>query len=108
MVGDDPMARSRVGGIVAGQLFTGVDQRLESVGLVIVVDTLQHRRNAFEAHSGIDALLRQLGDDFARSLLILHEDEVPDLDKSVAVLVGAARWAARKMIAMVVEDLGTW
>ena len=49
--------------------------------------------------------LRQLGDDLARRLLILHEDEVPDLDEAVAVLVRAARRAARDMVAMIVEDL---
>ena len=36
---------------------------------------------------------------------ILHEHEVPDLDEAVAVLVRAARRAARDMVAMVVEDL---
>ena len=41
----------------------------------------------------------------ARQLLELHEDEVPDLDKAVAVLVGAARRAAGDALAVVVEDL---
>ena len=92
-------------GLGAGQLLAGVDQRPERVGVVIVVDALQHRGDALEAHAGVDALLRQLGDDLARRLLVLHEDEVPDLDEAVAVLVRAARRAARDMLAMVVEDL---
>jgi hypothetical protein len=39
-------------------------------------------------------------------LLELHEDEVPDLDEPVAVLVRAARRAAPDVIAVIVEDLG--
>ena len=38
-------------------------------------------------------------------LLELHEDEVPDLDEAVAVLVGAAGGAAGDRGAVVVEDL---
>ena len=39
-------------------------------------------------------------------LLVLHEDEVPDLDETVAVLLGRARRAAGDALAVVVEDLG--
>src|SRR6185437_2861365 len=67
------------------------DQATEQVDLVIVVDALEHRGDALQAHPGVDALLRQLGYDLARRLLILHEDEVPDLDEAVAVLVPASR-----------------
>src|SRR5207248_11232436 len=106
MVGNDAMARLllsfRFG---AGQLLARFDQRAEYVGLVIVVDALHHRGDALEAHSGVDALARQLRDDLARRLLVLHEDEVPDLDEAVAFLVRAARRTAGDMLAMVVEDL---
>ena len=87
------------------QLLARLDQRPERVGIVIVVDALKHRGDALEAHAGVDALLRQLGDDLARRLLILHEDEVPDLDEAIAVLVRAARRTARDVIAMIVENL---
>ena len=50
-------------------------------------------------------LLRQLGDDLARRLLILHEDQVPHLDEAIAVLVGRTGWAAGDVVAMVVENL---
>ena len=40
-----------------------------------------------------------------RQLLVLHEDQVPDLDEAVAVLVRAARRAAGDAVAVVVEDL---
>ena len=105
VVGDDSVARLRVAfGPGVGQRLAGFDQRPEGVGIVIVGDALEHRGDALEAHSGVDALLRQLGDDLARGLLVLHEDEVPDLDEAVAVLVRAAGRAAGDVIAMVVED----
>ena len=89
-----------------GQLLAGGDQRLERVGVVIVVDALQHRGDALEAHAGVDrSCFGSSRDDLARRLLILHEDEVPDLDEAVAVLVRAARRAAGDVVAMVVEDL---
>ena len=107
MVGDDAVAglAARLRPRCRGQLLAGCDQRLERVGVVIVVDALEHRGDALEAHAGVDALLRQLGDDLARRLLVLHEDEVPDLDEAVAVLVRAAGRAAGDMLAVIVEDL---
>ena len=106
MVGDDPVARLVVAfGLGVGQLLAGVDQPPEQVDLVIVGRALQHRGDALEAHAGVDALARQLGDDLVRRLLVLHEDEVPDLDEAIAVLVGAARRAARDVLAMIVENL---
>jgi hypothetical protein len=39
-------------------------------------------------------------------LLELHEDEIPDLDEAVAVLIGRAGRPAGDMLAMVIEDLG--
>src|SRR5690606_8502442 len=41
----------------------------------------------------------------AGELLILHEDEIPDLDEAVAIGVGAAGRPAGDAIAMIVEDL---
>jgi hypothetical protein len=40
----------------------------------------------------------------ARLLLELHEDQVPDLDETIAVLIGAAGRTAWDVVAMVVED----
>ena len=39
-------------------------------------------------------------------LLVLHEDEVPDLDKAVAIFLGRSGRAAPDVITMVVKDLG--
>jgi hypothetical protein len=65
---------------------------------------LQDRRDAFEPHAGIDRRPRQRHALGARQLLELHEDEVPDLDKAVAVLIGAARGTARDRLAVIVKD----
>src|SRR5690349_2758037 len=93
-------------GLSPGQFLAGLDKRAECVRVIIVVNALEHRRDALEAHTRVDALSRQLGDDFARRLLVLHEHEVPDLNEAVAVLVRAARRAARDVLAMIVEYLG--
>src|SRR3954447_17147982 len=109
MIGDDAMAglllafRLRV-----RQRFALTDQRLEGIRVVIVVNALQHRGDTLETHAGVDALLGKLRHDLARRLLVLHEDEVPDLDEAVPVLIRAAGRATGKVIAMVVENLGAW
>ncbi len=83
------------------------DQRLEGVGIVIVVDALEHRGDALDPHAGVDRGPGQVADDFVGLLQILHEHQVPDLDEAVAVLVGAARGTAGDMVAVIVEDLRT-
>ena len=105
MVGDDPV-RHRLWPVRrdARGFGRGRDQRAEQVDVVIVVLALQHRGDAFEPHAGIDRRPRQLHALAARQLLELHEDEVPDLDKAVAVLVRTAGRAARDVRPVVVED----
>jgi hypothetical protein len=49
---------------------------------------------------------RQVDPRAVLELLELHEDEVPDLDEPVAVLIRRAGRAAPDMIAVIVEDLG--
>src|SRR5213592_950659 len=108
MVSDDTMARLRLAvGLRPSQLLALADQDLEGVGAIIIVDALHDRSDALQAHAGIDALARQLGDDLVRRLLILHEHEVPNLDEAVAILIGAPRRSARDMFTVVVEDLRT-
>ena len=84
----------------------GSDQRLEQIYLVIGMDTLQHRRNAFKAHAGIDRGLGQRMHDAGLVAVELHEDVVPDFDVAVAVLILAARRTAPDMLAVVIEDFG--
>ena len=65
---------------------------------------LQHGGDALQAHAGIDAGTRQVQARVAIDLLILHEHQVPDLDKAVAILVRAAGRATGDVIAVIVED----
>ena len=89
VIGDHPVA----GPVLArcrnpGQAFRRRDQRTKGIGLIVVVLALQHRRQPFQPHAGIDAGLGQFGAAAIGGLLKLHEHQVPDLDKPVAVLVG--------------------
>ncbi len=106
VIGDHAMARLvRLFGLGMGQRLARGDQRPERVRIVIVGDALEHGGDPFEAHSGVDTLARKLGDDLADRLLVLHEDEIPDLDESVAVLVRASWRAAEDMLAVIVKNL---
>ncbi len=106
MVGDHLVRGAAVAhGMGAGQGHRGADQRLEHVDVVIVGLALQHRGDALEAHAGVDRGPRQVEAGGLVDLLVLHEDEVPDLDPAVAVLVRAAGRAARDVRAVVEEDL---
>ena len=106
MIGDDAVAGLRLAfGGYASERDGRRDQGAEQIDLVIVMGALQHRGNAFEPHAGVDGRLRQVHA-LPRQLLILHEDEIPDLDEAVAVCVGAAGRAALHARAMVIENLG--
>ena len=82
-----------------------LDQGAEQVDVVIVVRALKHRGDALQPHAGIDGGLGQLEPRAAGLLLELHEDQIPDLDEAVAILVRRARRAARDVVAVIVEDL---
>src|SRR5690606_34547917 len=82
----------------------GIDQLAEGVGLEHRVHALEHAGDTFEPHAGVDARARQVADDLIVFLHVLHEDEVPDLDETVAVLVGRAGRAARDVATVIPED----
>ena len=106
MIGNHPVRRLIVAGRHRARQFArSSDQRLERVRVVIVVDALQHRRDALQPHAGVDRRPGQLTDLDVILLQILHEDEVPDLDEAITVLLRAARRPAPDVIAMIVEDL---
>ena len=120
VVGDHP--QGHVGPLIPavallGQLRRPVEYLPGGVDLVQVVDALQDRRHPLQAHPGVDVLGRQraldvevvLGPDLAQ--LVLHEDQVPDLEEPVLVCLGAA--VAAVVGAAVVVDLraraaGAW
>src|SRR5215475_13806625 len=70
--------------------------------------TLQHCGNALKSQAGVDRRTRQRHALAARELLELHENQVPDLDKTVALGVRAAGRTASDGRAMVVEDFRAW
>src|SRR5690606_19271561 len=96
------------GSLDARRLLGGCNQRLEEVDLVIVVRALQDGRDALEAHAGVDRGLGKLDALAAFECLVLHEDEIPDLDEAVTVSIRRARRPAGNLRAVIEEDLGAW
>ena len=86
-----------------------VHDRLVAVGLVdrAVRHVLDDRRQPLEPHPRVDVLLRQRRQRPVRMLLVLHEDEVPELEEAVAARAGrrARRVAAAVLGAPVPVDL---
>ena len=105
MVGDHPVRDGvRPVGVHARGLGGRQDQRPHQVDVVIVVLALQHGGEPLQPHAGVDGGAGQRDALLRRHLLELHEDQVPDLDEAVAVLVRAAGRAAGNVVAVVVED----
>ena len=118
-VGDEEAGRAQVVGddaeggnvVVAGPAAERrggrVDQMAEQVGLEDALDALQDRGHALEPHARIDRGPRQ-GNLLARLRLVeLHEDQVPELEEAVAILLRTAGRAAPDMLAAVDEDFRT-
>ena len=85
----------------------GLDQVLEQVDFVVAMRVLQYRRDALEAHAGVDRGLGQRVHDARLVAVELHEDVVPNFDVAVAVFIGRSGRAAGNLRAVVVEDFGT-
>ena len=108
MIGDDAVAcPHRAVRIDAGGVGDGADQGAEQVDLEIGVHALHQRRDALQPHAGVDRRPGQGNALSRRDLLELHEDEVPEFEEAVAVLVRAARRAAAQGFALIVEDFRT-
>ena len=83
----------------------GIDQVTEQIGLEHALDALQDAGHALQPHAGVDRGTRQRHALLLRHLLELHEDEVPEFEEAVAVLLRAARRSAPDVLAAVDEDL---
>ncbi len=70
---------------LARQRARGVDQRLHEVGLPHRVDALQQGEDPLEPGTRVDRGLRQRGSTAVGRLVVLHEDEVPELHEPVAL-----------------------
>ena len=90
-------------GLRAIEVFLGGDQIAEQVNVVIVVQALKHGRDPLQPHACIDRWLGQILACAVGLLVELHEDEVPDFDEPVTILVRATGRATRNAFAMIVE-----
>ena len=68
----------RVG--LAAEARDGADERREDVRVVVRLLALQHRAHALEAHPRVHALRGQRIERAVALAVVLHEDQVPDLD----------------------------
>ena len=125
-VGDEEGRRAQVVGdhahrhVVLGVLAVGLarpaadrlEEGCEEVGVVVGELALHDRRHPLEAHAGVDAGRGQGVERPLGVAVVLHEDEVPDLEPPVALALDAeARPAGRllaagKVVALEEVDLG--
>ncbi len=105
VVRNDPVAGHvrRVG--IAGQLLAGGHQVSEQVRIVVGGHALYCGSKPLQPRAGVDAGFRQRLQLAVGLLVELHEDQVPDLDKAVAVLVGRSRRPALDLLAVIEKDL---
>src|SRR5437773_8744014 len=83
----------------------GVDQVTEKIGFEYALDALQDAGHALEPQAGVDRGARQRLTLLLRQLLELHEDEVPEFEEAIAVLLRAARGPAPDVLAAVDKNL---
>ena len=84
------------------------NERDEQVDVIVVVLTLQHGGNALQPHAGVDRWLGQRRALSRRALVELHENEIPNLDETVAIFIGRARRATGNLVAVIEKDFRTW
>ena len=109
MVGDDPqrwIGQDRRPAADARKFPGPPHEARKEIDLEIAVHALQHRGHALKPHPGIDAWRGQGSKLAVGGAVELGEHQVPNLDVTVAVLIGGTRRAAGHFGAVVVEDLG--
>ena len=87
VVGEDPVRLRGDRRVAVGHARLGLDPRhdpLVAVRLVHGADVLEDRGAALESQPGVDVLRRERGQRPVGMLLVLHEDEVPELEEPVA------------------------
>ena len=87
----------------AGQLLAEADVRQEVLGLVDRRDVLEDRGHPVEPHPGVDVLRRKRRQRAVRLELVLHEDEVPELEEALGVVARPVVLAAEVEAAVEVE-----
>ncbi len=91
----------------AGQRAGLADQRLEQVDFIVRMDMLQDRGKTLQSHASVHAWRWQRYQCAVGLAIELHEDQVPDLDKAVAILIRRPRRTTSDVIAVVEENFGT-
>ena len=89
------------------RLRRGLNQRFKQISIVIIVAALQQRADTLKAHTSINRGFGQIFLTPVFKALVLHEYEVPNLNKPIAVFIRAAGWATPNVITMIVENLCT-
>ena len=87
--------------VLAGQLGNLRDDAGERVRLIDRLAAVEGADRALQTHAGIDVLLRHRHILAVRSLVILHEHVVPDLQEAAA---GAGRGAIRAARRLILDD----
>ena len=85
----------------------GLNQVVNQISVVIIMLTLQQRADTFQPHAGINARLGQINARAVALLLKLHEHQIPNFDKAVAILIGTARRPTGNAFTMVKKDFRT-
>ena len=83
-----------------------LDQAGKDIGIVVARLALGHGCYTLKPHTGIDAGFRQTGKGAALIPVELHKDQIPNLEKTVAVAVDPAiRSAAADLWSLINMDL---
>src|SRR5882724_9532785 len=81
-----------------------IDQMTEKIGFEYALNALQDAGHALQPQAGVDRGPRQRHALLLRHLIELHEDQVPELEEAIAVLLRTARRPTPDVLAAVNED----
>src|SRR5581483_1458663 len=93
---------------MSAELFDRLHDRREEIDVVVRRALLQDAGDALEAHAGIDRRRGERREYAFRAPVVLHEDQIPDLHRVIALAVDESRDILRKVIAAEVMDLRAW
>src|SRR5262249_46406690 len=68
-----------------GEFFYRRDDGAEQVRIIVALHPLHDRRNALQTHASVDILLWQRGERAIRGAVVLHKDEIPQLEKAISL-----------------------
>ena len=88
-------------------IFGSGNQCTERIDVVIVMHALHHSRNALQPHSRVNGWTWQWISSSVSLSLELHENQVPNFNKPIAVFIGTARRPTGNTLAMIVKYLAT-